>query len=302
MLQRLWSLLLLPALASAGPKVDAGRAARLVYPAPESPPAICTVDDLRCLLSTRFAKNPTAQGVVLELYDQYGDVVGVEEDHFMNGGFRGTLHIVPAWPMGPGDLKHLQWVLGLRRELTAFEAAMNAKSAAPIRYRHRAIAWKFLRSVKRRTPSAYASNWEVGYNLDGSLNTSQTAVRDLLVHEIFHLNDQTHDGWSLRTLAPIVTSIFARCKTDVACLTPYAPTTLKVRGGTYYAFQPNNGNMASEYAAELATRFFLEQRAAMRSERFAPRPFKCMTPENARAWRALSDEFFGGVDLTPECK
>ncbi len=282
--------------------VDAGRAAKLVYPAPESPPIVCAAGDVRCMLSTRFSKSPAAQGVVLELYDQYGDIVGVEEEHFMNGGFRGTLHIVPAWPTGPGELKHLHWVLGLRRELAAFEAAMNAKSVAPIRYRHRAIAWKFLRSVKRKTPSAYASNWEVGYNLDGSLNTSQTAVRDLLVHEIFHLNDQGHGGWSLRTLAPVVSSIFARCKTDLACLKPYAPTTLKVRGGTYYAFQPNNGNMAAEYAAELAARFFLEQRSAMRSEPFAPGAFKCKTPENAHAWRALSEEFFGGVDLVAGCK
>ena len=29
--------------------------------------------------------------------------------------------------------------------------------------------------------------------------------------------------------------------------------------------------------------------------------FKCGPPENARAWRLLVDEFFGGLDRTPAC-
>jgi hypothetical protein len=31
------------------------------------------------------------------------------------------------------------------------------------------------------------------------------------------------------------------------------------------------------------------------------RAFKCGPAENAAAWRLLSDEFFGGVDLVPPC-
>jgi hypothetical protein len=31
------------------------------------------------------------------------------------------------------------------------------------------------------------------------------------------------------------------------------------------------------------------------------RPFKCGPAENAKAWAALVEEFFGGVDLVPAC-
>ena len=75
-----------------------------------------------------------------------------------------------------------------------------------------------------------------------------------------------------------------------------------VRGGTYYAFQPNNGDAVHEYAAELAVRYFKEQSrdAATRASSRA-RAFKCGPAENARAWQALVDEFFAGRDLVPAC-
>ena len=74
-----------------------------------------------------------------------------------------------------------------------------------------------------------------------------------------------------------------------------------VRGGTYYAFQPNNGDAVHEYAAELALRYYRENRASMREEALKKPGFKCGPPENLRAWSALSAEFFGGVDRTPTC-
>jgi hypothetical protein len=39
------------------------------------------------------------------------------------------------------------------------------------------------------------------------------------------------------------------------------------------------------------------------AEKKTPRPpaFKCGTNENARAWKLLVDEFFGGVDRVPAC-
>lgn len=296
------AFLILSAPAAAAPSVSVERAREIVYPAPEQPPAGCASLDVRCWLSARYASNTDAQASALALFDEFGDVAGVEREHNMEGGFRGVLHLVPAWPLAKADAKHLAWILAMQREFAAFDAAMKARGGAAVAYRHRGIAWKFLRSVKRRTPSAYASRWEIGYNLDGSLNTSPERVRDLLVHEIFHLNDQAHANWSASALAPIVQRIFAKCKTNISCLAPYAPTTMKVKGGTYYAFQPNNGNMANEYAAELATRFFLEQRAVLRAERDAGDAFKCATAENKQAWSALSAEFFAGVDLTAPCR
>ncbi len=71
--------------------------------------------------------------------------------------------------------------------------------------------------------------------------------------------------------------------------------------GRYDAFQRQNGDVAGEYAAELATRSFLEQRDALAGRRADGGRFKCRTDENARAWRLLADEFFGGVDLVPPC-
>ena len=71
-----------------------------------------------------------------------------------------------------------------------------------------------------------------------------------------------------------------------------------VRGGTYYSFQPGNG--VGEYAAELALRYYREQRAALRALP-RPRPFKCGPPENARAWALVRDELFGGIDVVPPC-
>src|SRR6185369_9315892 len=147
------------------------------------------------------------------------------------------------------------------------------------------------RSVKRTTPSAYASGWTVAYNVAGSLNTSAGAVRETLFHEIFHLNDAAHGDWSPRVLGPVFDAIVARCGTRVACLRPYAPGDTMVRGGTYYAFQPDNGESVHEYGAELALRYYREQRAVIRRERLAAPAFKCGPDENRRAWTAMVAEF-----------
>ena len=89
-----------------------------------------------------------------------------------------------------------------------------------------------------------------------------------------------------------------RC-TRTACLAPYAPTGTLVRRGTYYAFQP--GNDVHEYAAEVAIRYYRENRAVIRGEPAIRPVFKCGPDENRHAWEALRDEFFGGVDLVPPC-
>jgi hypothetical protein len=85
------------------------------------------------------------------------------------------------------------------------------------------------------------------------------------------------------------------------CLSPYAPNVTVVRGGTYYAFQPGNGDSVHEYAAELAVRYFDEQSEMRRRGKLAKPAFKCGPPENGRAWQALVDEFFAGRDLVPSC-
>jgi hypothetical protein len=74
-----------------------------------------------------------------------------------------------------------------------------------------------------------------------------------------------------------------------------------VRGGTYYAFQPDNGDAVLEYGAELASRYLLDQRAMLEQGRVPAPVFKCATPENAQAYAKVGQAFFGGVDLTPPC-
>jgi hypothetical protein len=218
----------------------------------------------------------------------------------MDGGFRGTIHLVPEAPMGK-ERRHLAWITAANEDFDGFFTELARGAPAPLRYRWRDLAYRFFRSVKRTTPSAYADRWSVAYNVAGSLNTSADGVRETLFHEIFHLDDAAHGDWSARALRPTFDAIVQKCGTRAACLGPYAPNDTMVRGGTYYAFQPNNGDAVHEYAAELALRYYRENRAVMRGEAVKKPGFKCGPPENQRAWEALSGEFFGGVDRTPSC-
>ncbi|APR79400.1 Hypothetical protein A7982_04747 [Minicystis rosea] len=254
----------------------------------------------RCSFGARYEADPEALRIAWELYESSGDVAGVQVEQDMDGGFRGRIHLVPEPPMGK-HRRHLAWIAGARRDFDAFFAAIAPQATAPVRYRHRPLAYRFFRSVGRTTPSAYAEGWTVSYNVSGSLHASAEAVRDTIFHEVFHLNDQDHDDWSKRALGAIFDAIVARCGTRVSCLRPYAPGDTMVRGGTYYAFQPDNGESVHEYAAELALRYFIEQRAALAGEKPRKPPFKCGPEENRRAWAALIAEFFGGADATPPC-
>ena len=287
---------------SAVPRVDPVRA-RARLPASRSSSCAGVGDDaalVRCLVGEAFEGHSRERAIALTLFDATGDVVAVEEEQTLDGTFRGTIRLVPELPVGT-YARHLAWVASAQTEILGFLRDLEAQAPGAIRYRHRALLWKFFRSVGRTTPSAYAANWEVGYNVAGSLHASEAAVRETIFHEVFHLNDQAHGGWSTHALGPLVARVVARCGTKTPCLAPYAPGTTIVRGGTYYAFQPDNGDMANEYGAELATRYFREQRAALRGVPLRDRPFKCRTPENAEAMRALAEEFFGGIDFVPPC-
>ncbi len=256
-------------------------------------------EDIRCLLSARFAGDAKARGLAVDLYSTIGIVTGVGRDQLMDGGWRGEIHLVPELPVGQYR-RHLEWVKSGFDDIDEFFAYLDSSRGTSPRatYRYRALGLRFMRSVGRTTPSAYAQGWEVAYNVSGSLHASADAVRETLFHEVFHTNDASHNGWSQRVLGPINDAILAKCGQRSACLAPYAPGTTMVRGGTYYAFQTGNG--VGEYAAELATRYFLEHRAIFKGKRHGKGSFKCGPPENAKAWRAIVDEFFG-ADLTPAC-
>jgi hypothetical protein len=253
---------------------------------------------VRCLFATRYEGDADAARIALDLFEATGSVAGVQVEQDMDGGFRGQIHLVPEVPLGK-HRRHLAWVAAALRDYDAFFARLS--SPAPVRYRHRPLSLRFFRSVGRTTPSAYAEGWSVSYNVSGSLHRSEDAVRETLFHEVFHLNDTGHGGFSARVLRPVFDAIVARCGTRVACLRPYAPGDTMVRGGTYYAFQPDNGDAVHEYAAELALRWYREQRAVQRGEKLSQPPFKCGPDENRRAWDAMVAEFFGGADAVPGC-
>lgn len=220
-------------------------------------------------------------------------------DEMMDGGYRGQIHLVPQLPTGKYK-QHEKWATQAFHDIDAFFIGLDLPDPPP--YRWKSITLKFVRSVGKRTPSAYASQWTITYNVNGSLMTSAAGVRETLFHELFHLNDEQHGDWSGKTLAADYDAIVHKCGTKPACLAPYAPNDTMVRAtGTYYAFQPNNGAGVHEYAAELAVRYWKEQREVAEAGKLSHKAFKCGPPENARAWQALVGEFFGGHDAVPAC-
>jgi len=272
-------------------------AAQLLFGDARAPETCSTVD---CLIEARYAKDDAAKKLALALYSDYGSVAGLGADELMDGGYRGKIHLVPELPIG-GYRKHLAWVVASMKSIDGFFAAQFPDDKVQPAYRWRALAFRFVRSVKKRTPSAYATSWAIEYNVEGSLLTSEDGVRETLFHELFHLNDEEHHDWSQKTLGSDYDAIVKKCGTKDTCLAPYAPNSTVVRGGTFYAFQPNNGAGVHEYAAELAVRYYKEQSEMRAKGKLSKRAFKCGPGENGRSWKALVDEFFGGRDLTPPC-
>jgi hypothetical protein len=256
-------------------------------------------DDTTRALAKSFAADPAAKASALALYERTGSIAEAGSDEIMDGGFRGKIHLVPQLPIGKYRA-HIAWVADAMIAIDAFFTAQLGEEHA--RYRWRDLRFRFVRSVGKRTPSAYATSWTIVYNVEGSLLTSATGVRETLFHELFHDNDEAHGNWSAKTLAHDYAAIVKKCGTRTKCLAPYAPNDTKMRGGTFYAFTQNNGDTVHEYAAELAVRYFKEQSEMLAHKKLAHAAFKCGPPENARAWRALVDEFFAGIDRVPACR
>jgi hypothetical protein len=282
-------------LSTAAPAVTLAEARALL----PSAPASCA--DIECLISRAYARDPKAKALALALYRASGHVAGVGPEEIMDGGYRGKIRLVPELPTGKYR-HHLQWVADAALSFDQLFGRLFDRLPPPD-FRWRALQLRFVRSVGKRTPSAYAMGWMVEYNVEGSLLTSFEGVRETMFHEIFHSNDGAHGDWSARALRKDYDAILARCapKPTNACLAPYAPNTTTVRGGLYYAFQQDNGDPVHEYAAELAVRYWKEQSEMLAAKKLGRKPFKCGPPENARSWKALVDEFFGGRDLTPAC-
>jgi hypothetical protein len=305
------------ASAAAAPEPTFDEVARILYAGAENagalagtcPTSLPSEARIRCLFDERYRADPKAAKLANELFVRWRVVAGVEAGHTMDGGYRGMIRIEPSLPVGP-ERRHIEWLADAVRdfdvffdELARYGASHGGSAKSGAIYRFKPITLRFMRSVAARTPSAYAADWTVAWNLAGSLNVSGEASRETLFHEVFHLNDATHgtpgsEWWSVAALGPTFDAIVAKCGTKIPCLAPYSPNETIVRGGTYYSFQPGNG--VREYAAELALRYYREQRAVLRSLP-AVKPFKCGPAENRRVWDSIREEFFSGVDAVPAC-
>ena len=262
-------------------------------------------EQIRCMLRKRFDRDDKAQQIVLQLYERTGSVVGLEPAQQFDGGWRGTIELLPELPVGRYR-RHLQWVAEANEGFDRFFKELGKHGSSPLRYGYQPLALKFFRSVGRTTPSAFANQWAMSYNVSGSLHSTADAVRETFFHEIYHFNDRAHGNWSERALSEHVDPIVEKCsigrgkRLSTPCLAPYAPNHTTVRGGTYYAFQPGNG--VWEYAAELAVRYYREHRVILGMQKTGDRKaFKCGPEPNPTTWKLLADEFFGGVDLVPPC-
>ena len=283
-------------LADRSPEITFGDATTLLTPG-----VTTTCTTTACMIENAYATDPKAQALALALFRDTGTIAGVGPAEIMDGGYRGKIRLVPQLPLGT-HRKHLVWTDGALRSIDTFFGELFANHSTSPSYRWHALSLRFVRSVNKRTPSAYAFGWTIEYNVHGSLLTSAPGVLETLFHELFHNNDFDHGDWSAKTLQQDYDAIVAKCGTKAACLTPFAPNKTRVKAtGTYYAFQPDNGNGVHEYAAELAVRYFTEQRQMLRDGTLAKPAFKCGPAENARSWQALVTEFFAGRDLVPAC-
>lgn len=279
---------------AAHPVVDLAAAKDVLHVAAEC-------DSVACLIDAAYHADARAAALALSLWQDSGDVPGVGSEELMDGGFRGTIHLVPELPVGRYR-RHLSWVKSATVKIGDFFGALFADLPPPP-YRFQALQFRFVRSLDKHRPSAYALGWAIEYNVEGSLNIDEKSVRETLFHELFHLNDQAHGRWSAAHLRQDYQAILTKCgpHPSIKCLAPYAPNDTMVRGGTFYAFQQNNGDTVEEYAAELAVRYFKEQSEMLKAHKLSRPAFKCGPAENARAWQAVVSEFFSGRDLVPPC-
>jgi hypothetical protein len=298
-----------PPSSLAEPRVPYDRARLLgSYVFPDEPRAVdaCATpadehDLVHCLLRRRFAEDDGALKLALRLYDETGIVPGVEARRIMNDdAYRGRVEIEPALPTGV-DRQHLEWIVDAFDALGRLVRELQEQAPGVVRFVARPSALRFYRTANTTTPSAYVADGSIAYNLRGELFTSSESVFETLVHELFHLHDEVHGDWSERALNGMYQRVRRRCQGADTCLKRFAPHETRVNGGIYYAFHSTSD--VREYAAELAIRYVREHRLRLAPVIGSPRAprFKCLAAENAMAWRAISREFFGGLDLVPRC-
>ena len=176
-------------------------------------------DPVACLIDARFAKDSKAQALAdrpLRARAVTSPRLGVDE--IMDGGFRGKIHLVPEPPIGKYR-KHLEWVSAAAGSLDDFfTKQFDGKRSRTIAGATSRFASCARSASTRRAPTRdLGANdvWTIEYNVEGSLLTSETGVRETIVHELFHINDEAHKDWSQHTLANDFNAIVKKCGTKV---------------------------------------------------------------------------------------
>jgi len=171
-----WPILLVAltclAAGPAPPTVELAAAKRLL-------PTTVTCEDVPCLIEHAYQADAKAGQIASRLFKTTGDVAGVGPEEVMDGGFRGTIKLVPQLPIN-GYRRHLRWVESGALAIDRFFDGLFAGRPMP-NYRWRALELRFVRSLVKHRPSAYAFDWTIEYNVEGSLNISEKAVRETLI-------------------------------------------------------------------------------------------------------------------------
>ncbi len=256
-------------------------------------------DAASCALDLAYAEDDDARALAHDLLTLTGAVPGREEYGVIDAAYLGNVPIEPLLPVGPYR-QHLAWLRDAIVEIERVVGGVAKVAPNPVLFRTRPHGFRFFRTQERSFPSAYAVDGVIGYNVEGPLHDSQENVTSTLLHELFHLNDEGRVQWSERALGGLFEQIVGTCEDDDDCLGRFAPSSDRVPGGTFYPFDSRTRDVR-EYGAEIALRWFHEQRMLLDGVPLPSAPFKCGADENAQAWRAIVDEFFGGFDLTGEC-
>jgi len=256
-------------------------------------------DHAECLIEFRFAHDAEALDLARALYAKTGVLPGVDTSKSQSTYAGENVTTKPALPLGD-DRQHLAWIIASFERYDEVFSALAAQAPAPIDFSLRPDAFVFFRTETRTYPSAWGQGGVVGYNLDGPLHTSERDVLETLFHELFHLNDERRGGWSASALGDVFEGIIRRCGADDECLGGFAPYDTRVPDGTYYPFDERTRDVR-EYGAELALRWYLEHEAMLKGSPLEP-PFKCGPDENHVVWERITNDFFGGLDLTRACE
>ena len=97
----------------------------LLFGDAEAPDCRTDPDPIACMIDARFAKDAKAQTIARERYKTSGDLAALGVDEFMDGGFRGKIHLVPELPIG-AYRKHLEWIAATAATFETFYVPSNA--------------------------------------------------------------------------------------------------------------------------------------------------------------------------------